>query len=303
MGFLHAGHLSLVQKAKELADVVVVSIYVNPEQFAPTEDLGIYPRDMEGDLKKLLLLGVDAVFNPHDLYVRDAKRSLVSNDGVSISRDSTLYTVDQKELNDCNDTKINVQPSASMCYSMEQGHETWVRVERLEVPLCGQSRPGFFRGVATVVAKIFNIVEPDLAVFGKKDYQQWRVIHRMVRDLDFAIEIIGCELLREPDGLAMSSRNVLLSPTERVQALSINTSLRKVEAAVRNGTTNVNILIDSVRQAIVEAGGKVDYVEIVDQDSLRHLEFITCAAVLCVAAWFGSVRLIDNTELQSPQCN
>lgn len=280
----------------------MVSIYVNPGQFAPGEDLSIYPRDMQGDLKKLEPLNVDVVFNPYDLYVRDVEHTgglPVSSNDRTVSQNSNVLVCDERDLTRRDDTKTRVQSlTSSLGHSGEQGHETWINVERLEKPLCGQSRPIFFRGVATVVAKLFNIVEPDMAVFGKKDYQQWRVICRMVRDLDFPIEIIGCDLLREPDGLAMSSRNVYLSPADRVQALSIHGALTKVAAAVRNGTLNVHILTESVRQAIVGANGRVDYVEVVDQESLRQLSIINCPAVLCVAAWFGGVRLIDNIELQ-----
>lgn len=290
MGFLHAGHLSLVQQAKQLADVVVVSIYVNPSQFAPTEDFSSYPRDIHGDIAKLQPLAVDAVFNPHDLYVRDTakKGSGLLESTQSVQRASNEDIDDMRELN----TKI---------HSSGQEHETWVRVEMLEVPLCGQSRPGFFRGVATVVTKLFHIVEPDVAVFGKKDYQQWRLIRRMVRDLDLAINIVGCELLREEDGLAMSSRNVYLSPAERLQALSISKSLMRVREAVMNGIVDGSSLISLVKEEIASASGRVDYVQICEQESLRHLEIITCPAVLCVAAWFGHVRLIDNIELQPPQ--
>eukprot|EP00250_Pteridium_aquilinum_P001558 c11750_g1_i2 orf=352-1296(-) len=281
MGSLHDGHLSLVQHAKQLADVVVVSIYVNPSQFAPTEDFSSYPRDIQGDLTKLQPFGVDAVFNPYDLYVRDANQ-----EGGGLL---------QRAPNEKVDDMRGLHPKTQ---SGGHGHETWVRVERLELPLCGRSRPGFFRGVATVVTKLFHIVEPDVAVFGKKDYQQWRVICRMVRDLDFAIDIVGCELLREEDGLAMSSRNVYLSPAERLQALSISKSLMRVKEVVMNGTVNAPSLIGLVKQEIANASGRVDYVEILEQESLEHLEIINCPAVMCVAAWFGHVRLIDNIELQ-----
>eukprot|EP00249_Psilotum_nudum_P009769 c22142_g1_i2 orf=85-939(+) len=255
MGFLHAGHLSLIREAKKRADLVVVSIYVNPGQFAPGEDLATYPKDFEGDLKKLEPIGVDVVFNPNDLYARDTSN-----------------------------------------HRNFKGHETWISVERLEMLLCGKSRPIFFRGVTTVVAKLFNIVEPDVAIFGKKDYQQLQVIRCMVRDLDFAVDIVGCDLVREPDGLAMSSRNALLSPAERQQALSISKSLNKV-ATMDKSDVDVCDLIKQVQQDIVEAGGKVDYVEIVEQESLTPVERIDCPVILCVAAWFGSVRLIDNVEL------
>lgn len=288
MGFLHAGHLSLVQQAKQLADVVIVSIYVNPSQFAPTEDFSSYPRDIHGDLAKLEPLGVHAVFNPHDLYVRDTDQR-----GSGLLESPNSVQASKRDIDDMR--QLNKR-----AHSSNQGHETWVRVEILELPLCGQSRPGFFQGVATVVTKLFNIVEPDVAVFGKKDYQQLRVISRMVRDLDFAIDIVGCELLREEDGLAMSSRNVYLSPAERLKALSISKSLIRVKEAVTNGIVYTSSLIDLVKEEITSAYGRIDYVQICEQESLQHLQIIDCPAVLCVAAWFGQVRLIDNIELEPP---
>jgi pantoate--beta-alanine ligase len=185
MGFLHEGHLSLVREARARADVVAVSIYVNPAQFAAHEDFGTYPRDDEGDLAKLRAVGADAAFVPAHLYAQDAP------------------------------TPPPPPPP----------HETFVTVERLSTGLCSTTRPHFFRGVATVVCKLFNVVEPDVAVFGKKDYQQFRVVQRMVRDLDYDIRIVGVELTREPDGLAMSSRNVRLDPEARVAARAISKAL------------------------------------------------------------------------------
>lgn len=276
MGYLHRGHLALVEEAKKRAQRVVVSVYVNPSQFAVGEDFESYPSNFEGDLLKLRALSVDAVFNPHDLYVRGDGKTF-EEEGNGTRR--TLSCLEEGSAN---------------------GHETWIRVERLEKPLCGGSRPVFFRGVATVVSKLFNIVEPDVAVFGKKDYQQWRLICRMVRDLDFAVEIIGSEFVRDPDGLALSSRNVHLSPEERQKALSISNSLKKVREAVCNGEVSTEKLKHSVVDAILKAGGKIDYAEVVDQETLQHLERIESSAVLCVAAWFGGVRLIDNMELQAP---
>ncbi len=260
MGYLHEGHLSLVRRARNLADHVVVSVYVNPTQFAPGEDLDVYPRDLEGDLAKLRAEGVDAVFAPEDLYAR-------GDEGAP-------------------------------------PHETWVTVERLSRPLCGASRPIFFRGVATVVTKLFHIVEPDVAVFGKKDYQQWRVIRRMVRDLDMGIEVVGAPLVREPDGLAMSSRNVRLTPDERQRALSISRSLRAAQEAVDAGEGRAAPLVEAARRAIEEAGGRVDYVEIRDPETLEPLDTLTGTrtglALMAIAAHFGTVRLIDNAELQLP---
>nr|CAJ57403.1 putative pantoate-beta-alanine ligase [Physcomitrium patens] len=258
MGYLHEGHLSLVREAKLHATKVVVSVYVNSAQFAPGEDLSTYPRDFEGDLKRLKPLDVNVVFNPFDLYNRDSSTENFS------------------------------------------GHETWIRVERLEKPLCGNDRPIFFRGVATIVAKLFNIIEPDVAIFGKKDYQQWRVIRRMVRDLDFAVEIIGCPISREEDGLAMSSRNVRLSATDRQNSLSISRSLREAEEAVKSGETDARVLEELVLKAITSAGGSVDYAKIVDQETLQEVKTVEFPVVFAVAARFGSVRLLDNMELQPP---
>ncbi|PPD79275.1 hypothetical protein GOBAR_DD23799 [Gossypium barbadense] len=242
MGYLHQGHLSLIQEAHKHSHLIVVSIYVNPGQFSPSEDLSTYPSDLHGDMLKLK---------------------------------SVPGGVDEKG----------------------SGHETWVRVERLEKGLCGKSRPVFFRGVATIVTKLFHIVEPDVAVFGKKDYQQWRIIQRMVRDLDFAIEIVGSEITRDSDGLALSSRNVHLSPEERQKALSISRSLSKAKAAAKEGQVKCRELKDSAILTITQAGGRIDYAEIVDQENLKSVEEIKGPVVFCIAAWFGKVRLIDNMEI------
>ncbi|GJM97267.1 hypothetical protein PR202_ga14182 [Eleusine coracana subsp. coracana] len=278
MGFLHEGHLSLVSTAAAACAgpaAIVVSIYVNPSQFAPTEDLATYPSDFAGDLRKLAATGVvAAVFSPPDLYFRGSARRPADASG-----NGAISCLDE---------------------AGGDGHETWIRVEQLEKGLCGSSRPVFFRGVATVVAKLFNIVEPDIAVFGKKDYQQWRIICRMVRDLDFAIEIIGSEIVREADGLAMSSRNVHLSCGERQKALSISRSLANAKTAALSGNNHSQQIKDQIVQALTEAGGRVDYVEIVEQESLVPVERIDRPSVICVAAWFGKVRLIDNIEIQVP---
>ncbi|KAK1308491.1 Pantoate--beta-alanine ligase [Acorus calamus] len=271
MGFLHQGHLSLIQEAKKHAQLVVVSIYVNPGQFSPSEDLSTYPSDFQGDLRKLVEIGgVDAVFCPPNLYE-------TTPSGLDLGRD--------------------FEGKAVSCVDGRGGHESWVRVERLEKGLCGKSRPIFFRGVATIVAKLFNIVEPDVAVFGKKDYQQWRIIRRMVHDLDFPINIIGSEIMRDPDGLAMSSGNVHLSAEEREKALSISRSLSKAKHNVQNGQHSCRELKKLVIQEITEAGGRLDYAEVVDQESLEPVDVIKCPVVFCVASWFGKVRLIDNIEI------
>ncbi|KAL1207428.1 Pantoate--beta-alanine ligase [Cardamine amara subsp. amara] len=275
MGYLHEGHLSLVRQSLTLADVTVVSIYVNPGQFSPTEDLSTYPSDFSGDLSKLAALSGAkvVVFNPKNLYDY--------NEGER-----------KKKINGGGEKKV-----VSCVEEGGLGHETWIRVERLEKGLCGKSRPVFFRGVATIVTKLFNIVEPDFAVFGKKDYQQWRIIQRMVRDLDFGIEIVGLDIAREKDGLAMSSRNVRLSDEERQRALSISKSLAMAKASVTEGKTNSAELRDMIIQEVVGAAGRIDYVEIVDQESLEGVEEIKSGVVICVAAWFGTVRLIDNIEI------
>lgn len=277
MGYLHEGHISLIKEAQNHnSHVIVVSIYVNPGQFSPTEDLSTYPSDFEGDLEKLKALPVDVVFHPYN-----------------------LYDYGNSEIESRNNPSTGGDGVASCLEDGKLGHETWVRVERLEKGMCGKSRPIFFRGVATIVTKLFNIVEPDLAVFGKKDYQQWRIIRRMVRDLDFAVKIIGSEIVREADGLAMSSRNVRLSLEEREKALSINRSLYKAKLAAQSGQISSGALRELVVQAILEAGGKIDYAEIVDQENLETVEEIKSPAVFCVAAWFGKVRLIDNMEISA----
>ncbi|GAV70678.1 Pantoate_ligase domain-containing protein [Cephalotus follicularis] len=281
MGYLHEGHLSLIKEAHKHTNLVVVSIYVNPGQFSPTEDLSTYPSDLLGDISKLMAVpgGVDVVFNPQNLYDygndTNGENCGGGNGEREKSGDGVVSCVEERGL----------------------GHETWVRVERLEKNMCGKSRPVFFRGVATVVSKLFNIVDPDVAVFGKKDYQQWRIIQRMVRDLDFPIEVIGSEIVRDNDGLAMSSRNVYLSPEEREKALSINKSLLSAKSAAEKGLVDCRVLRDTVIQSTTEAGGRIDYAEIVEQESLEAVNEIRNPVVFCVAAWFGKVRLIDNMEI------
>lgn len=246
MGFLHEGHLSLIRAARSRADVVIVSIYVNPGQFAAHEDLDAYPRDPEGDREKLRRAGCDALFEPRTLYLAE--------------------------------------------------HQTWLRVEPLEGPLCGKSRPDFFRGVATVVAKLFNLVEPDIAVFGRKDFQQLRVVERMVKDLDFPVEIVGIPLVREPDGLAMSSRNARLSPDQRHRAGAIFRGLSRAEVAFQAGQREAAKLCEQVQAEIQAAGGTLDYVSLVDAETLQSVARVEGPVVMAVAALFGGVRLIDNLE-------
>ncbi|GMH02527.1 hypothetical protein Nepgr_004366 [Nepenthes gracilis] len=289
MGYLHKGHLSLINEAHKHAHLIVVSIYVNPGQFSPSEDFATYPSDFDGDIQKLMSLpfDVDVVFCPHDLYDYGTNSMLLES--------SNSWSDGGEETEERRGKMVSCLEDRGIL------HQTWVRAEKLENGLCGKSRPLFFRGVATVVAKLFNIVEPDVALFGKKDYQQWRIIRRMARDLDFAVEIIGSKIVREDDGLAMSSRNVYLSPEERKKALSINRSLSEAKSAAEKGKIICKELRSLVIEAIQESGGRVDYAEIVDQESLEAMEEIKRPAVFCVAAWFGKTRLIDNVEIDLSQ--
>jgi pantoate--beta-alanine ligase len=250
MGALHEGHLSLVRAAKAQCDAVVVSIFVNPTQFGPTEDLAKYPRQFERDCALLEKENVDTVFAPsvEEMYVK--------------------------------------------------GESTWVTVEGLSDKLDGRSRPGHFRGVTTVVAKLFHVIEPDVAFFGQKDAAQVAVIRRMVRDLNFPVEIAVCPIVREPDGLAMSSRNAYLNPEERQRALLLQRSLRRVEEKFRAGERNAARLVAAAKQIIAdEPQVRLDYFEIVDPDTLEPLDQISRPALAAVAAYVGTTRLIDNVVL------
>jgi pantoate--beta-alanine ligase len=250
MGALHAGHLALAREAGRRAGVVVASIFVNPTQFGPNEDLSRYPRDLAGDLGKLATVGVDAVFAPEP---------------------GELYP---------------------------EGEETRVRVGRLAEPLCGKTRPGHFEGVATVVAKLFAIVGPSVAVFGKKDYQQLLVIRRMARDLFLPVEIVGLRTVREPDGVAMSSRNAYLSPDERARARALSAGLDASARAFAAGERRARELERLARDPVDRAATSVEYVEVRDADTLASLEQDAGSrAVVAVACRIGSTRLIDNVVL------
>ncbi len=256
MGYLHEGHLALVRLARERADRVVVSIFVNPTQFGPDEDLAHYPRDEAGDLAKLERTGVDLVFFP--------------------SRDE-LYP---------------------------PGHETTVSLARLPNHLCGLSRPVHFGGVATVVTKLLAICLPQVAVFGEKDYQQLLVIRKLTRDLFFPTEIVSAPTVREPDGLAMSSRNAYLSADERRRARVLFETLCWARAEVARGERDSRRLGALMRQRIESRGGVVDYVAIVDHETLDELERIDPGALergahAALAVRFGATRLIDNLLLTS----
>ena len=249
MGALHEGHLSLVEAARARADVVCASIFVNPTQFGPNEDLAKYPRDLAADLTKLAAAGCDAVFTttPEEMY--------------------------------------------------PPGFSTWVTVEGLTASLCGAARPDHFRGVTTVVTKLLNIVQPEHAFFGQKDRQQLVVLTRMVRDLDLPVEVHGCPIVREPDGLARSSRNAYLSPEERTRALALSTGLRRARAAFAGGERRVRALEALVREELERADARVDYVQAVDPERLAPLEQADAGTILAVAAHVGRTRLIDNHVL------
>ncbi len=250
MGYLHDGHVSLLEEGRRVCDRLVLSIFVNPTQFAPTEDLARYPRDLEGDLAKAAGAGTDVAFVPGD---------------------SEMYP---------------------------RGYQTFVQVRELEKGLCGAHRPGHFVGVATVVCKLFNIVRPHIAIFGEKDYQQLAVIRRMVADLDMPIDILGLPTVREPDGLAMSSRNKYLSPEERRRALALSSGLRGARALFEGGERDAAKLVAAAQAEIAPAATRVDYVELRDAATLAAVpERVVAPAVMAVAAFVGTTRLIDNQRL------
>lgn len=252
MGALHEGHLSLIRAAKSQCDAVAASIFVNPLQFGPSEDLGKYPRDFDRDCKLLKKEGVDFLF----------------------------------------------APSVEEMYPA--GAATHVTVEGLSDKLCGKSRPGHFRGVTTVVSKLFHIVEPDVAFFGQKDAAQLAIIRRMVRDLNFPVAIEACPILREPDGLAMSSRNAYLTAQERKAALVLYRALKRVQELFAEGERNAARLADAGKRIFMEEKlARLDYLEIVDPDSLESLTEIKKAALAAVAGFVGTTRLIDNVVLGS----
>ncbi len=252
MGALHEGHLSLVRAARAQCDLVAVSIFVNPTQFGPAEDLTKYPRQFERDCELLEKEGVAALFAP---------------------------TVEE------------VYPG---------GEVTWVTVEGLSEKLDGRSRPGHFRGVTTVVAKLFHITEPDAAFFGQKDAAQLAVIRRMVRDLNFPVAIVACPIVREPDGLAMSSRNAYLNREERGRARVLQRSLQRVLQEFQAGERIAARLISAAKDVFArEPQVVLDYFEVLDPDTLEPVERISRPTLVAVAAYVGSTRLIDNIVLDS----
>lgn len=250
MGYLHEGHASLIKKAVEQNDKVVVSVFLNPTQFGPTEDLEAYPRDFEADCTLCESLGAAVVFHPEP---------------------SEMYAPD-------------------FC--------TWVDMDVLSKTLCGKSRPIHFRGVCTVVSKLFHIVTPDRAYFGQKDAQQLAIIRRMVRDLNMDIEIVGCPIVREPDGLAKSSRNTYLNEAERKAALILSQSVALGEKLVADGETSAAVVKKAMIEKIEsEPLAKIDYVEAVDGLSMQPVEEIKSPTLIAMAVFIGKTRLIDNTMI------
>ncbi len=249
MGCLHQGHISLINRAATLGDVTVVSIFVNPTQFGPNEDLDAYPRTWDADYRACKSNGVDAIFFPEaaEMYAGDAS--------------------------------------------------TWVVEDQLSRPLCGARREGHFKGVTTVVTKLLHAVLPDVAVFGQKDAQQALIIKRMVRDLNFPLDVDIAPIVREADGLAMSSRNRYLSAEERKNATAIHRGLQLAIQFHNDGERSADALIALVTKEIEQSGGKIDYIEIRDAATLETVEDINDPALLAVAAYYGPARLIDNVIL------
>jgi len=250
MGALHTGHLSLVQQSTLGTDFTVVTIFVNPTQFAPTEDLDQYPRDLQGDVELLNGYGVDVVFAPsvNSMYPAGASASIVPPE---VAR-----------------------------------------------PLEGELRPGHFEGVATIVLKLFNLVPADVAFFGQKDFQQTRVIADMIRDLNIPIDKKVCPIIREPDGLALSSRNAYLTPEQRQQATAISQSLFHIKTLVAEGQTDASELLQAALQILADAAiGQIDYVALVDPQTLTPVTQVSDNTIALAAAYVGSTRLIDNLFL------
>ena len=250
MGYLHQGHLSLVQKAREENDIVVVSIFVNPTQFGPNEDYSRYPRDLERDLRLLNPFNVDYIFNPSVEEMYPAYYSVF---------------VDETEMSKY---------------------------------LCGARRPGHFRGVCTVVTKLFNIVRPTRAYFGQKDAQQFRILRRMVENLNMDVEMVEMPIVREPDGLAMSSRNVYLSDEERREAPRLYKSLLEAKRLIDGGERDVQKIKDAMQRVLNHPLLKIDYIEVVDEKTLIPVDRIEGDVIVAIAVFFGKARLIDNVIIR-----
>jgi len=249
MGYLHEGHLSLVRIARKKTEFVAVSIFVNPAQFAPNEDLKNYPRDMKRDINLLKKEKVDLIFCPteHAIYL--------------------------------------------------PGYKTYVYIRDLGKKMCGITRPHHFEGVTTIVLKLFNIIKPDIAVFGAKDYQQALIIRRMVKDLDLDIKIITGKIIREKDGLAMSSRNRYLSVEQRKDATVLYRALRRIKEDYRQGFLDPKRAKKVIKQLIEKKNGRTDYIAIVNKNNLLPVKKITKGTLIALAVFFGTTRLIDNTVI------
>jgi pantoate--beta-alanine ligase len=250
MGFLHDGHASLLREGRKHGDILVLSIFVNPIQFGPTEDLDRYPRNLEGDCAIARECGADIVFTP---------------------------------------TAPEMYPA---------GFQTSIRVRNLALPLCGASRPGHFDGVATVVTKLFNIVQPDVALFGNKDFQQLSIIRRMVSDLSQPVEIIGMPIVREADGLAMSSRNAYLAQDDRQSALCLSRAIKLVRERYASGEHAAETLLAAARALILaEPAAVIDYLEFRDSATLETVSTVSATTLMALAVKIGKTRLIDNSLL------
>ena len=249
MGALHDGHVSLLREGRCRGDQLALSIFVNPTQFGPKEDLARYPRDLPGDLAKAASAGTDVAYCPE---------------------------------------AADVYPP---------GFQTYVQVREVERGLDGGARPGHFVGVATVVCKLFNVVRPHVALFGEKDYQQLAVIRRMVADLDLSVEIVGMPIVREPDGLAMSSRNAYLSPEERRRALALSRGLVAARRRAESGERDASALVAAARAPLEGQVDRIDYVELRDAATLAPVPRLEREGILLVAAFVGKTRLIDNLRL------
>lgn len=251
MGYLHDGHLALLREGRKRGDDLILSIFVNPTQFGPGEDLDAYPRSFERDAELAKKIGVDAIF----------------------------------------------APAADALYGSH--FQTYVSLEKLPNHLCGLSRPVHFRGVATVVTKLFNIVKPHVAIFGQKDFQQLAVIRQMVQDLNLDIEIVGMPTVREADGLAMSSRNAYLNSTERKAALCLYQALRQAQADVQKGETEADTLVTRATDLIrSHPEARIDYIAVCDPDTLGDVKHLKGTALMALAVFVGKTRLIDNMLLQ-----
>ncbi|MEG1466847.1 MAG: pantoate--beta-alanine ligase [Hafnia sp.] len=251
MGNLHEGHLTLVEEAKARADIVVVSVFVNPMQFDRPDDLARYPRTLQEDCEKLTRLGVDLVFAPSE-----------------------------KEI-----------------YPKGLEQQTYVDVPSLSTMLEGASRPGHFRGVSTIVSKLFNLIQPDIACFGEKDFQQLALIRKMVADLSFDIDIVGVPIVRGQDGLALSSRNGYLTPDERRLAPRLYNIMSHLATQLENGERNIDELLEQTAGRLREAGLQPDELFVRDADTLLDVNVDTQTAVILVSAWLGKARLIDNMRV------